>query len=682
VLAINRGERSGHLKVRIDIDLDTAWATIEPLLVSADHPHAEFLRQCAQHALGRHLLPSIEREVRRELTDAAERHAVEVFARNLRNLLLQPPVRGHYILAIDPGFRSGCKAVVLDPFGTPLAHNVFHVVGSEKRRQQGQQRLVDLINNHPVTVIAIGNGAGCRATEQLVSELIANQFADRHIRYVIVNQAGASAYSTSELGREELPSHEPIVRSAISIGRRLLDPLSELVKIEPAHIGVGLYQHDVKAKHLAESLDETVQSCVNYVGVDVNTASPALLRYVSGLSQLTARRIYEYRQQHGPFRNRQQLNQVAGVGEATFVQAAGFLRITDGDQRLDATSIHPESYAIATQMLADLGGSIDDLLPPLTAPQPASPAASAAVSAAAPTQLALPLGESTEPTAPASAAPAECAASRANGAATAAPKSDGESVPRDEHNARRKQLLARLAEVDVDVMAEKMNVGKLLMRDILSAIVKPGRDPRDDIPGPIFRRGILKIEDLTAGMKLRGQVVNVVDFGVFVDIGVGESCLIHISRLSRRFVRDPHWLFAVGDVLDVWVTNIDKARRRVALTAVAPASQQGGGRHRSGARRRTEPAATGAAGPGDRSEGATTAHAPRPRSDARRRAGPSRQRRGPPRRGAAAPPRKPPKPLRPITQEMVQGKEPMRTFGDLMQFFQQRDNPGRSDEKR
>ena len=306
VLAINRGERSRILRVKMEADIEAMAADAESLLVPEDHPHREFLQGCIRDALTRLVLPSLDRELRREMTEKAEEHAVEVFARNLRKLLLQPPVHHRRVLAVDPGFRSGCKLIALDEFGNVLDHEIIHVIGKEEWIRKGRGKLVELIQRHQLSVVAIGNGAACRETEQLVVDVMEKELKDQDVAFVIVNEAGASVYSTSPLGREELPTYDAVLRSAISIGRRLLDPLSELVKINPANIGVGMYQHDVKAKHLRNSLDAVVESCVNYVGVDVNTASPALLRYVSGMNQLTARRLCEYRASHGPFRNREQ----------------------------------------------------------------------------------------------------------------------------------------------------------------------------------------------------------------------------------------------------------------------------------------------------------------------------------------------------------------------------------------
>lgn len=601
VLAINRGERARVLRVRIECDTQAMHQALEEAWVPPGHPHADFLRGCARDALARLILPALERELRRELTERAEAHAVSVFARNLRNLLLQPPVRDRRVLAVDPGFKSGCKLAALDQFGNVLAHGVIFLVGKPERRLEAKQTVLDMVASFQLSVIVIGNGTGCRETEDFIADLLANELKDQGVCYVIVNEAGASVYSTSRIGREELPQYDASVRGAVSIGRRLQDPLSELVKIDPASIGVGLYQHDVKAKHLRSSLDEVVESCVNYVGVDVNTASPALLRYVSGLNQLTARRLYEYRQQHGPFRTREQLREVPGFGEATFVQAAGFLKIVGGDNPLDATWIHPESYQIATHVMARLPGA----------------------------------------------------------------QAGQTAGPRDASGAR----------PDPKALAAELGVGVLLLEDILCQLARPGRDPREDLPPPIFRRGVLKLEDLAPGMELTGTVLNVVDFGAFVDIGMHDSGLVHVSHLADRFVRDPHDVVAVGDIVKVWVIGVDKQRRRVSLSMIRPGAERP-------PRRRPEaapaaPSASEAAPPTPPERPARAQRGPRPRQGADR---PKPQGR-PPARSKAPPPRAKfqpksrPKPIVPITDEMKSGKEPMRTFGDLMQFFQMKKQP-------
>jgi uncharacterized protein len=739
ILAINRGERAKALRVRIEADNEAIEKTADELLVPPEHPHADFLRSCVRDALSRLVLPSLEREIRRELTERAEQHAVEVFARNLRNLLLQPPVRGKRVLAIDPGYRSGCKLTALDEFGNVLASGVLHIVGKAERRARGRKTLIDLVNKHHLSVIALGNGTGCRETEKLVASLLSEELAGRDMAYIIVNEAGASVYSTSDLGREELPHCDAVQRSAVSIGRRLLDPLSELVKINPANIGVGMYQHDVKAGHLRNSLDAVVESCVNYVGVDVNTASPALLRYVSGLNQLTARRLYEYRREHGPFRSRQQFRDVPGFGAAAFVQAAGFLKINGGEHPLDATWIHPESYEVAERVLEKLDCSLQQLAE--AAPQPAESNTSeaAAVEPAAPEappaeETAAAQVESTpSPAEPSQSEPiqaqeeaaqttavAEDATADDAGSTNDKPHADGEhppvqpvteaapaaeaeaaappsveaatppepsaapeppspetqpaagqtsasaapaSSPTNGTPARNPlwaQLANRAGEADADKLAEQLHVGRMLLKDILTSLARPGRDPRDDLPPPLLRRGATRLEDLQPGMELAASVLNVVDFGAFVDIGLPDSGLIHISRLADRYVRDPHEVVAVGDILRVWVVEVSKERRRVSLTAIEPGKEKP-------KRPREKPA-----GRPPRERGGK----PRRRSEGKGKTPQGKQQRGGKRGGPPKPyqtqTKRKPKPVKPITKAMQEGREPMRSFSDLQQFFQKK----------
>ncbi len=613
VLAINRGEKAKALRVKIEADADAMQAAVDSMVCPSDHPHAEFLRGCGRDALARLVFPSLERELRRELTDWAEAHAVEVFARNLRNLLLQKPVRGRRILAIDPGFKSGCKLAALDEFGNLLDQGLIHLIGKPERKLEGRAKLVEMIKQHQLSLVAIGNGTACRESEELMSDILANELADAGVSYVIANEAGASVYSTSPLGREEFPEYDATLRGAISIGRRIQDPLSELVKIDPASIGVGMYQHDVKAKHLRTSLDAVVESCVNYVGVDLNTASPALLRYVSGLNQLTARRLYDFRAQHGPFRNREQLKDVPGFGEAAFVQSAGFLKIGGGDNPLDATWIHPESYPLAAKVLEQMGSTMADLA--------------------------------------------------------------------DSQHAA--EIADRAGKMDVGGLTSQLDAGEMLLKDIVAQLARPGRDPREDLPPPIFKKGVIKLDDLSPGMELCGTVLNVVDFGAFVDIGLHDTGLVHISQLANKFVRDPHEVVSVGDIVKVWVHEIDKTRRRVSLTMIAPgtprtAPPRRGEKRKSQAARRPAPVQTAEA-PAATAEPATASapaaapdRTPRPpRQRRRHHARPEGQPEGPPkpkfqpRRASSKP-----KPLVPLTAEMKTGKAPLRTFGDLKQFFE------------
>ncbi len=618
VLAINRGERVRLLRVRVEFDRDACYVAAEELLVPADHPHAAMLRGCAHDALDRLVLPSLEREIRRELTERAEEHAVEVFARNLRNLLLQPPVCGRRVLAIDPGLKSGCKLAAIDEFSNMLEYAVVYVIGKAAAREAAGARIVDLVTRHEVSVIAIGNGTGCRQTEELVGELLAGPLAGRGVAYVILNEAGASVYSASPLAREEFPKYDATQRGTISIGRRLQDPLSELVKIEPASLGIGLYQHDLKAKHLRGTLDEVVESCVNFVGVDLNTASPALLRYVSGLNQLTARRVYDHRREHGPFKTREGLKQVSGIGEAAFTQAAGFLKIADSENPLDTTWIHPESYEVAQRLLDKLGFAPADVL----------------------------------------------------------------------NKERLAELAAKLPSVDVTAVAAELGVGQRALRDMLADLARPGRDPRDDLPPPIFKQGVLKLEDLSPGMELRGTILNVVDFGAFVDVGLADSGLVHISQLADRYVADPHEVVAVGDIVRCWVVAVDKPRRRVSLTMIDPTQP----------RRERHPAGDGAQqGGGDRGGGGGSGGG-RGQRGQRRGGGHPRpvpvgagnqqsQGSGAPQQGGqganqgrgsrpAEPPRRkrPPVPVK-LTEEMKKGKAPVRSFAELKELLHERTRP-------
>jgi uncharacterized protein len=611
VLAINRGERAKVLNVKVEADTSEIELLGIEQLVPPEHAHKDFLTGCVRDALSRLILPSLEREVRRELTEKAETHAVEVFARNLRNLLLQPPLPGRRILAVDPGYKNGCKLAALDEFGKLLAHDVIYVVGSDEQKAAGRAKLIAFITEHNLSVIAVGNGTACRQMEQLIAEILSNELKDHDVHYVVVNEAGASVYSTSEVGREEFPECDAIQRSAISIGRRLQDPLSELVKIDPASIGVGLYQHDARAKHLRDSLDDVVQSCVSFVGVELNSASTPLLRYVSGMNQLTARRVYEHRQQNGPFKSRQQLLDVSGLGNATFVQAAGFLKIVGGDEPLDATWIHPENYEAAKKLLEKLG--IDS-------------------------------------TGVAGGANAD-------------------------------KIREAVAPLDSTALATELGVGQLALDDMIEALCRPGRDPREDLPPPIFRKDVVKFEDLLAGMELRGTVLNVVDFGAFVDVGLSDSGLIHISQLSAGYVRDPHDVVAVGDQVRAWVSAIDKDRRRVALTMIPPGTerpkpqkqQRGRGRRQEGPQQPLpQPQTQGAPAEGGRRQpdraGAQPRRGGKPRGDRRDRRGPPQRQQ--PRTGTYE--KRAPKQLVPITKEMEEGKAYLRSFGDLLQFAQKK----------
>ena len=631
VLAVNRGEREHILRARLSWDQQFARDIVLGNLPLADHPHREFILPAVEDAIDRLLMPSLEREIRRELTDRAQGHAIGIFARNLQSLLLRPPLGGKRVLAIDPGIRTGCKVAALDETGTLLEETVIYPHQSQKKVAEARAKLEQLVRKHQTPVIAIGNGTACRETEQLVSELIA-EFEDRRVNpqpravdvsrpsdeppeatpettstadsapaeeppadhqppsqpaesvstethpaeggsiespigaavlpgefetvsspdagvpggdpevaqspavdapeappvpepsrpapppidlsglpeppadlaYVIVIESGASDYSASPIAKEEFPDLDATARGTVSIGRRLQDPLAELVKIDPQHIGVGLYQHDVKAKQLKESLEKVVESCVNTVGVDLNTASVPLLRHVSGLNQLVARELVSYRNEHGRFTHRDQLKGVPQMGDARFTQAAGFLKIRGGDHPLDATWVHPESYPVAEKVLEEAG-----------------------------------------------------------------------LVPADmKDKAKLDELRQKLNTFNVEELAAKFETGPLTIVDIFEALARPDRDPREDRPQPIFRKGVLKIEDLKAGMELKGEVLNVVDFGAFVDVGLKDSGLVHISQMANRYIKSPYDVIAVGDVVPVWVIAVDPDMGRVSLTMIAPGQER------------------------------------------------------------------------------------------------------------
>ncbi|GIW78732.1 MAG: hypothetical protein KatS3mg105_0539 [Gemmatales bacterium] len=779
ILAINRGEKEKALTVRFEFDREAAKNAAAEKLSLGDHPHAAFLQQVLDDAFERLLIPSLEREIRRDLTERAHNHAVSVFARNLRSLLLQPPLSGRRILAIDPGFRTGCKLAALDEYGNVLAHDVMYPHAPQKRAADAKLLMQYLIRKHQLDLIAIGNGTACRETEELVAELIAEltsedasqvvaaaeappiaevagvvvsgdapiagdttissipdasavassglpsgedvsaafviesapvgemvsldatiapcaeasvassaesasatrveeSTADKStepaasstpplasertvaqspareeppritardleglprapasLAYIIVNEAGASVYSASPIGREEFPDFDATVRGTISIGRRVLDPLSELVKIDPQNIGVGLYQHDVHPRNLKESLEAVVESSVNHVGVDLNTASVPLLRYVSGLNQLVARQLVEYRKQHGPFRSRQQLLDIPGMGPARFTQAAGFLRIRGGDNPFDQTWIHPESYGVAERLLNDLGYSPKAL----------------------------------------------------------------------EDKQQLESLREKLQSISPQEVCRRLEVGEPTLRDIIDALSRPGRDPREDLPLPVFKKGILKLEDLQPGMELKGTVVNVVDFGAFVDIGLKDSGLVHISQLANRFVKNPYDVVAVGDVVTVWVLNVDHERKRVSLTMIKPGTERKPGERRP--RGRGDRASRGERAKGDRpprppqeqttegSQGKAPDERPPRRERRPRPRGPEPKREEPPAPVIPPPPKiqggktgtpslrpkelaavsrptsaKGPKPK--LTNEALSGKVPLHTFSELIAFFEKK----------
>ncbi|WP_246629383.1 Tex family protein [Mesobacillus maritimus] len=495
ILALNRGEKEGILRVAIKMETDSVinylnrkWIQNPKSLTVAT------VGEAISDAYKRLIQPSIEREIRNELTEKAEEQAIHIFSENLRKLLLQPPLKGKMVLGVDPAYRTGCKLALVDETGKVLKIDVIYPHLSAARVDEAKRKFVQILKDFQVEMVAIGNGTASRETEQFVSDIL-KEF-DREIFYLIVNEAGASVYSASDLAREEFPDLQVEERSAVSIARRLQDPLAELVKIDPQSVGVGQYQHDVSQKKLSESLTFVVETAVNQVGVNVNTASSSLLQYVSGLSKTVANNIVKKREEEGKFTSRTQLKKIPRLGAKTYEQAIGFLRVIDGKEPLDRTAIHPESYGEVKQLLTSLGFKTADL---------------------------------------------------------------GTSELKD-----------KLSKMDIEKTAEELGIGELTLKDIIDALVRPARDPRDDLPAPLLKKDVLKLEDLKPGMELQGTVRNVVDFGAFVDIGVKQDGLVHISKLSTKFVKHPLDVVSVGDVVNVWVDSVDMKKGRVALTMLPP----------------------------------------------------------------------------------------------------------------
>ena len=496
ILAINRGEKEEKLKVSVELDRDLALRTVRRHVVVPGSAAMEFIKAAAEDAYDRLLFPSLEREARSTLTETACEGAIGQFALNLRPLLMQPPVKGKVTMGLDPGYRMGCKVAVVDGTGKVLDTAVVYPTYGEKQKNEAIVTLSKLIKKHGVEHIAIGNGTASRETEQMAVELIRREnAAGANVSYMIVSEAGASVYSASKLAAEEFPQYDVNLRSAVSIARRLQDPLAELVKIDPKAIGVGQYQHDMPPKRLDETLNGVVEDCVNAVGVDVNTASPSLLQRVSGLNGTTAKNVVAYREENGPFTSRAQLKKVPKLGPKAFQQCAGFLRVPESKSVLDNTAVHPESYDAAKQLLERMGYALADV--------------------------------------------------KAGGLA---------------------DLPAKVKTYGEEKAAEEIGVGVPTLRDVVSELLKPGRDIRDDLPQPILRTDVLEIKDLKPGMVLTGTVRNVIDFGVFVDIGVHQDGLVHISQVADKFIKHPSEIVAVGDVVKVVVLEVDEKKHRIGLS--------------------------------------------------------------------------------------------------------------------
>ena len=490
VLAINRGEAEKVLTVKISVDEEQIIKYLESkVIVNNNENTVPQLKEAITDAFSRLIFPSIEREIRNELTEKAEDSAINVFGKNLEQLLLQPPVSGHVVLGWDPAFRTGCKLAVVDATGKVLDTTVIYPTAPQNKVEESKKTVKALINKYGISLISLGNGTASRESEVIIADIIKE--ADSHVEYAIVNEAGASVYSASKLATEEFPNFDVGQRSAASIARRIQDPLAELVKIDPKSIGVGQYQHDMNQKKLSDALTGVVEDCVNKVGVDLNTASAALLEYISGINKTLAKNIVEYRETNGRFKNRKQLLKVPKLGPKAYEQCAGFLRILNGENPLDATSVHPESYEITNKLLDKLGFSVSDI------------------------KTGLKLSDMIK---------------------------------------------------DKKKLSSELSVGELTLSDILKELEKPGRDPREDSPKPALRSDVLSLEDLREGMILKGTIRNVIDFGAFVDIGVHQDGLVHISQICEQYIKHPLEKVSVGDIVEVKVLSIDMAKKRIALT--------------------------------------------------------------------------------------------------------------------
>lgn len=491
-LAINRGEKEKFLSVKIEAPVDEITGYLIRQVIVRDNPNTnDILRNTITDSYERLIAPSIERDIRSSLTEAAEDGAIKVFGSNLKQLLMQPPINGHVVLGWDPAFRTGCKLAVVDATGKVLATKVIYPTAPQNKVEESKKILKDLIKKYHISLISVGNGTASRESEAIIADLIHE--LDTKIQYVIVNEAGASVYSASKLATEEFPNFDVGQRSAASIARRLQDPLAELVKIDPKAIGVGQYQHDMNQKKLTEALDAVVEDSVNQVGVDLNTASAPLMEHISGINKTLAKNIVEYREANGRFKNRKELLKVAKLGPKAFEQCAGFMRITGGTNPLDATSVHPESYEVTETLIQHLGYSMDDL---------------------------------------------------ASGQLKGITKAAG----------------------DIKALAKELGVGTVTVTDLVKELEKPARDPRSEMPQPILRGDILEMKDLKEGMILKGTVRNVIDFGAFVDIGVHQDGLVHISQMSDKFIKHPLDVVSVGDIVTVKVMSVDLGKKRIQLT--------------------------------------------------------------------------------------------------------------------
>ncbi len=548
VLALNRGEKEKFLVVKLEAPEERILQYLKKKLVTKENEYTEaILLEAAEDSYKRLIAPAIEREIRNDLTEKAEDGAIKVFGKNLEQLLMQPPIAGKTVLGWDPAFRTGCKLAVVDPTGKVLDTTVVYPTAPQNKVEETKRVVKKLIDQYDISLISVGNGTASRESEQIIAEML-KEIA-KPVQYIIVNEAGASVYSASKLATEEFPNFDVGQRSAASIARRLQDPLAELVKIDPQSIGVGQYQHDMNQKKLSETLSGVVEDCVNKVGVDVNTASASLLEYIAGISKAVAKNIVLYREENGRFTSRKELLKVPKLGPKAFEQCAGFMRILNGDNPLDATSVHPESYAAANELLAKLKLTMEDVKK---------------VQSEAAKQAQKPKQEKKEKK-------KEFNVRNMNTAFGAAfAKAFGDSgISLDETPKKQGKKASGLAQrvKDKKAMAAELGIGEITLEDILKELEKPARDPRDEMPKPILRTDVLEMKDLKEGMILKGTVRNVIDFGAFVDIGVHQDGLVHISQLSdKKFVKHPLEVVSVGDIVDVKVMSVDLQKQRIQLT--------------------------------------------------------------------------------------------------------------------
>ncbi len=566
ILALNRGENEKFLTVKVEAPQERILQYLAKKIITSDNEFTTpVLTDVVKDAYDRLIAPAIEREIRNELTEKAEDGAISVFGKNLEQLLMQPPIAGKVVLGWDPAFRTGCKLAIVDATGKVLDTKVIYPTAPQNKVEESKKELKRLIGKYGVSLISVGNGTASRESEQVIVELIKE--LDVPVQYVIVNEAGASVYSASKLATEEFPNFDVGQRSAASIARRLQDPLAELVKIDPKSIGVGQYQHDMNQKKLGEALGGVVEDCVNKVGVDLNTASASLLEYISGVSKAIAKNIVDYREQNGRFRSRAQLLKVPKLGPKAYEQCAGFLRILDGDNPLDATSVHPESYQAAMQLLDKMGLTMDDVRKAQKAAASKNAVkkehSGAAKKEAKPKQQKVVIRNT-------NTAMGKALAAAMGGMVMAAeedsPKQKREAVQGAKTDGNQAVSSLEKKIKDKKRMAEELGIGEITLTDILKELEKPSRDPRENMPAPILRSDVLDMKDLKPGMILKGTVRNVIDFGVFVDIGVHQDGLVHISQITDRFIKHPLEAVSVGDIVDVQVLTVDVPKKRIGLT--------------------------------------------------------------------------------------------------------------------